>query len=53
MALPAAADPLAYAVSFNKLYRIDLGSGQTTLIGETIGQRPGLTPRWSAMRSTS
>ncbi len=35
MALPAAAEPLAYAVSFNKLYRIDLGSGQTTLIGET------------------
>lgn len=34
-ALPAAAEPLAYAVSFNKLYRIDLGSGQTTLIGET------------------
>ncbi|HWT16964.1 MAG TPA: hypothetical protein VN581_14395 [Patescibacteria group bacterium] len=35
VALPAAAEPLAYAVSFNKLYRIDLGSGQTTLIGET------------------
>ena len=34
-ALPAAAEPLAYAVSFNKLYRVDLGSGQTTLIGET------------------
>ncbi len=35
VALPAAADPLAYAVSFNTLYRIDLSSGQTTLIGET------------------
>lgn len=35
VALPAAAEPLAYAVSFNKLYQIDLGSGQTTLIGET------------------
>lgn len=35
MALPAAAEPLAYAVSFNKLYRIDLGNGQTTVIGET------------------
>ena len=35
MALPAAAQPLAYAVSFNKLYRIDLANGQTTLIGET------------------
>lgn len=35
LALPAAAQPLAYAVSFNKLYRIDLGNGQTTLIGET------------------
>ena len=34
-AMPAAADPLAYAVSFNKLYRIDLANGQTTLIGET------------------
>lgn len=34
-ALPAAADSLAYGVSFNKLYRIDLASGQTTLIGET------------------
>ena len=35
VALPAAAEPLAYAVSFNKLYRIDLGNGQTTPIGET------------------
>ena len=35
VALPAAADPLAYAVSFNTLYRIDLGTGHTTLIGET------------------
>ena len=35
MALPAAAQPLAFAVSFNKLYQIDLASGQTTLIGET------------------
>lgn len=35
MALPAAAQPLAYAVSFNTLYRIDLASGQTTLIGST------------------
>ncbi|MBK6726909.1 MAG: hypothetical protein IPG63_06540 [Xanthomonadales bacterium] len=35
MALPAAAEPLAYAISFNKLYRIDLASGQTSLIGET------------------
>jgi hypothetical protein len=35
MALPAAAQPLAYAVSFNKLYQIDLTTGQTTLIGET------------------
>lgn len=35
MALPAVADPLAYAISFNKLYRIDLASGTTTLIGET------------------
>ena len=35
LALPAAAQPLAYAVSFNKLYQIDLASGQTTLIGET------------------
>jgi hypothetical protein len=35
MALPAAAEPLAYAVSFNKLYRLDLGTGQTTLIGDT------------------
>ena len=35
MALPAAAQPLAYAVSFNKLYQVDLASGQTTLIGET------------------
>lgn len=35
MALPAAAESLAYGVSFNKLYRIDLASGQTTLIGET------------------
>ena len=35
VALPAAAEPLAYAISFNKLYRIDLASGQTSLIGET------------------
>lgn len=35
VALPAAAEPLAYAVSFNTLYRIDLGTGQTTMIGET------------------
>lgn len=34
-AWPAVADPLAYAVSFNKLYRIDVATGQTTLIGET------------------
>jgi len=35
VATPAAADPIAYGVSFNKLYRIDLANGQTTLIGET------------------
>lgn len=35
VAMPAVADPLAYAVSFNKLYRIDLANGTTTLIGET------------------
>lgn len=35
VAMPAAADPIAFGVSFNKLYRIDLANGQTTLIGET------------------
>lgn len=35
VALPAAADPLAYALSFNKLYRIDLATGTTTVVGET------------------
>lgn len=35
VAMPAAADPVAFGVSFNKLYRIDLANGQTTLIGET------------------